>query len=339
MTEKVKELSPVILESIKASKCILMHCHPSPDPDSVGSVLAMMHALEGMGKNVTAIIGDSEKPANMAHLPGFEKILNKNWGEIDPKDFDLMIALDSGSKGMITKGGNFEFPRNLKVVVIDHHESNDKYGHINLVDTSYPATGQIVYDLLNLWQIEISPSIAACLFLSIYFDTGGFKYKPASDETFKAAVKLSSIYPDFSQVVFEFENKNEPQVIFFEGLALNNVHTYFGGKVAIAEVAFDQLAQLSIEKKHTENSQIANKLKSVAGWDIGISFVECEEGEFKLSFRTRNPEKFDVSKIAEALGGGGHKAAAGASITRPFKKAKEKLLRTISKTYPELESP
>ena len=102
MTKTVEDAAPKILEAIKAARSILLHCHPSPDPDSVGSALAMKFALESMGKKATVIRGDSEIPQAFMHFPGAGDIVAKNFFEVDLAEFDLFIVLDSGSTNMIS---------------------------------------------------------------------------------------------------------------------------------------------------------------------------------------------------------------------------------------------
>ena len=160
MTEENKKLIPVIWDEIQKSQSILLHCHPNPDADSIGSALAMMHMLEGIGKKVTIIAGDSDLPRNMAHLPGYEKIERKSFFEIDLKSYDLFLIQDSGAINQISKKGTITFPEHLKTIVIDHHASNPGFADINLIDLSYPATCQIIFDLFKEWNIKITPPIA-----------------------------------------------------------------------------------------------------------------------------------------------------------------------------------
>jgi bifunctional oligoribonuclease and PAP phosphatase NrnA len=163
-----------IWKEIDRSKSILLHLHPGPDGDSVGSALAFYHALIRAGKNVTLIQGDSLLPQNLSHLPGTNKIVTKNINQMDLSTFDLFIILDSASFNQITKLNNFKLPKRLKTIVIDHHQSNEKFGKINMVIPNSPATAQIVYDFLVYRKIKITPQIAACLFIGIFTDTGGF---------------------------------------------------------------------------------------------------------------------------------------------------------------------
>ena len=338
MSSLVKDKAPEILEAIKSSVNILMHCHPSPDPDSVGSVLAMLHVLDGMGKKATAIIGDSEKPESMSHFPGFDRILSKNWGDIKPEEYDLLIAMDSSSKDMISQKHQVVFPDGMKVIVIDHHISNTNYGNINLVP-DYPATGQVLFKLFKEWGIKLTPEIAANLFMSIYYDTGGLQYPPTDSQTYKVVGELVELCPNFSGLLFTFFNQNDPETLRFLAIALKNLNKYFNGNVVVSEVRLSELQEAKIDPLYTSKTEVVNKIISVRGWNIGISLFETDENEIHLSFRTRDREKYDVSKIAVAMGGGGHKAAAGVTVRKTFSEAKKLLLDTIQKLYPELGNP
>ncbi len=340
MFDKLKQLAPQIWSEIQKANCILLHCHPSPDGDSIGSALGMMHILKKIGKQVTVIMGDSEPPVALSHLPGFNQIQNKNWFELELSKFDLFISQDSSSLGQISKLGEVKFPDHMRVVVIDHHDTNIGYGNINLIEPTYPAVCQMDYELCKEWKVKIIPNAAVCFFVGMYTDTNGFKYQRTTNTTFTAAAELVSLYPDFYKVIFELENNYEPEQIKFIGLALSMVELYFGQKVAISAVPYEELQKRGIEERHTEKIQISEILRSVRGWEIGVRFTEAKPGAITLSFRTRDPNKYDVGKIAVATKfGGGHKVAAGGTLKMPFEEAKKYLLDTIHQVYPDLGKP
>lgn len=336
MSDKVKNLAPEIWAEIQKAKKILLHLHRGPDPDSAGSALAMMHLLKNLGKNVTVIAGDSPLSPSMSALPGYNQILPKNYFEINPKDFDLFLILDSSSLGQISREKEIVFPENLRTVKIDHHQNDANFANINLVDTSYCATAHIIYDLMTEWKVKISPEMAACLFAGIYSDTGGFKYPPTNWETILAGSNLAKIYPDYFRIIFEWENSRTPKQLEFLGLALNSVEHYFSDKVAISFVSYEELQKHGIGKEDTKNVELPNLLKSVTGWIVGISAIETSPGNMEIGLRKREYEGPDLSKLALALGGGGHKAAAGGTIKMPFAEAKKFLLEKIQEVYPDL---
>lgn len=333
-------LSTQILRQIKSSRHILLHLHPAPDGDSLGSVLAFYWFLKSLNKDAVLIKGDSDLPQDFRCLPGFDQITPANFFDLDLKRFDLFIALDSSAPNQISKIAPVTFPPNLKVINIDHHPTNTKFANFNLIDTDSPAVSQIVYQLFNQWHVKISPDIAISLLIGIYTDTGGFKYPKTTSATFDIASNLVKISPNFMEYIFQIENNSEPEQLRFKGLALLSIKTYFSKHVAISAVPHRILQKNKITKGHTEKSEISNTLKSVTGWDIGASLVEIDPNLCYLSLRTRDSKKYDLGQIAAATGnGGGHPAAAGATINLPLPEAKRYLLKIIHQLHPELGSP
>lgn len=334
MTDNLKKFAPIILNEIKNSNNILLHCHPSPDPDSVGSALAMKIALEQFGKNVTLIKGDSNIPKAF-NFPGIETITQKNFFEIDINNFDLFIILDSGSSEMISSLGKIEFPEKLNTIVIDHHISNVGYGKINCVDSAYPATAQILFDLFNEINVKIDHDIALNLFMGIYTDTGAFKYEYDCNmvETLKIATKLAEIAPDYIKTIFTMENSNRKEKLILEGILLSSLKNYCDGRLAIVSISNDEILNNNILEEDFSTTDIVNKMKSVIGYDIAVSVIEKKKGSVKLSFRTRDKNLYDVSKLAIALGGGGHKGAGGAYINMTIPDAINKVVETVKIIY------
>jgi len=338
MTDQIKDMAPIILEAIQKSKKILLHCHPYPDPDSIGSVLAMTAALKKLGKDVTPIVGDTQFPQNIVGLPNLEWILPKNYSQVDPKEFDLFIILDSSSISQVSQLSEISFPESMKTVVVDHHPTNTRYGTLNLVEPAYCSTSQILYELFCLWGIEINKDIAICLFMGIFADTGGFKYLNTTPEVFEIASRLIKINPNYHKLVFDLENSKKPIELEMTGLALTSIEKYFSDNIVLSLIPFEEIKKRSLSKSDAMEGLVADLLKTVNGWNIVASLVEAERNIVTISLRTRDENKFDVSKIAKLVGvnGGGHKGAAGTTIVEALDRAKKDLLETFAKTFPEL---
>lgn len=335
----MKKIYSQISSAIKDSHHILLHLHPGSDADSAGSALAFYHYLTSINKKVTLISGDSNLSPGLATLPGAKQITPQNFFDLNLADFDLFIILDSSEKRQISKLGEVVFPKHLKTIVIDHHASNQGFGDINLIEADSPATCQVVYKLFNSLKIKISKEIALCLFTGIFGDTGGFKYSSTSAETFSICAQLTKIAPNFTEILFNLENNDRPERPKLLGLHLSHIETYFNGRIALSGLSLSVLRKNNINPDDSVNAEISNTLKSVVGWEIGISMIEAGKDMVRASFRTRDPVIFDLSKIATATGyGGGHKAAAGASLPMSLSKAKRLILRTISRLHPELGS-
>jgi phosphoesterase RecJ-like protein len=340
MKSKIEELAPEILEQIKKAEHILLSCHRGPDGDSLGSTLALHFYLKSLGKKVTHISGDNPVPKYLSSLPGFDLIEAKNFFEVDLSKIDLYIACDIGGLNQISRIKEVIFPKELKVIVIDHHKSNPGFGSIDLIDETAASACQIVYYLFKQWGVSITPEMAANLFVGMYTDSGGFKYPLTTEDTLLAAAELVKINPDFHKFIFEMENSLEPAFITFQTLALNNLEMAFDGQVAFSIVANHELLDKKILAKEWSPSEVANLFKSVKGWEIGVCLTEKEKGVFGGSFRTRDGVKFDLTKVTTLLGGGGHAAASGAPIkASSANEAKLKLLEALAKSYPDLGQP
>ncbi|MES3030841.1 MAG: DHH family phosphoesterase [Patescibacteria group bacterium] len=332
MTQAVKDFAPILKAEILKAQSILMHCHPSPDPDSVGSTLGMKLALESLGKKVTLIKGDSDIPKAFV-FPGVETITQKSFDEINQADFDLFLILDSGSPEMITRKVSIVFADSLTTIVIDHHASNPSYGKLNLVDSSYPATGQLVFDLLKEMGIALNHDIALNLFMGIYTDTGGFRFRSTTPETLKIASELTSLAPDFTDTIFTMENSHTKEKLIFEGVAISSLETFCNGSLGMISMSYDTIKKIGVPDDEIYTGSLSQKIRSVVGIDIAATLMEREPGMIKISFRTRDPKKYDVSKLAVMLGGGGHVAAAGVRLTMTMKEAKEKVVKAVQELY------
>jgi len=329
----ILEKAPLILAEIKKANNILLHCHPSPDPDSVCSALAMKAGLEQLGKKVVIIRGDAETLSDgFSEFPGVEMIVKKTFSEVDLKEFDLFIALDSASPDRVSAKNPPTFPLSIPSINIDHHASNTLFADFNLVDRC-TSTTFMLFQLFTLWKIDITHDIALNLFIGLYTDSGELKYEPIDYKVFQAATVLVKTAPDFIDAIFTMDNSQRPETIFFEALALNSIQTFLNGNIAIASVSLKQIQEnkIPIDSIHTD---IPNKLKSVIGWNVGIMLTEKEPNIVRVSMRSRDGSIFDVSKLAVALGGGGHRAAAGIRFPNTtLEEAKQKIVSKAKELY------
>ena len=332
ISQEIKEKTPLILAEIKKAKSILLHCHPSPDPDSVGSALAVKFAIEQLDKKVTVIRGDSEIPSAFMHFPGANDIVQKSYWEIDPNEYDLFIIVDSAISG-VSRKKQVELPADMKVINIDHHKTNLGDGSINIVDSSYPATAQLLFDIFTEMNININSDIAINLFMGIYTDTGGFKYEGTKEATFEVAAKLVSICPNFSKIIAEMENSNTLSDMTMQGAALSAIEVFCNGKVALSIVPYSVIEQKKIQDISISAGLISPIIRTMKGFDIVGVIIEARPNKIKLSFRTGSSNILDVSKLAASLGGGGHRMAAGVSLDMSLEEAKVVVVQKIKELY------
>ncbi len=326
---EIQEKAQQILEAIKSANSILLHCHPSPDPDSVGSALAMKHAIEQLGKKATVMKGDSEIPQAFMHFPGATDILMKSFWEINQDDYDLFIMVDSGLSGVSRNPVPTERPK-MKIINIDHHRTNIGDGDINIVDPSYPAVAELIYDILTCMEIKLTEAIAINLFMGIFSDTGGFKYSGISPRTFQTAGNLVTIYPEMYKVIAKMENSKTLHDLDFLGLAISSTEEILDGKAFISVLPNSKIVEKKIPAVCISAGVVSSMLRTVGGYLFSCAIVEAEPHQLRLSFRSSDSTKYDVSKLAAILGGGGHKAAAGAVLNMSIDEAKS-LVETKAK--------
>jgi bifunctional oligoribonuclease and PAP phosphatase NrnA len=328
----IKEKAPLILAEIKKASRILLHCHPSPDPDSVGSALAMKFALEAMGKKATVIRGDSNIPKDFMHFPGAKDIVKKNLSEVDLAEFDLFIILDSGGTNQVSRMKSPSFPLPIRTVVIDHHVSNPGFADVNLIETKYPAVAQILFDLFAIWEVPMTGDMAKDLFIGIYTDTGEFKYANTTARTFSIAAELTKLAPDFVDLISEMENNNAPTFIAFQALALDSMETFCDEALAISVIPNAKIREKGIPPDDVRPDAVVPILRSVAKWKIVATMTEIEPNKIRLNLRSKD-DKYDVSKLAVALGGGGHKMASGVRMSMPLSEAKSLVVSKAKELY------
>jgi bifunctional oligoribonuclease and PAP phosphatase NrnA len=205
-----------------------------------------------------------------------------------------------------------------------------------LVAPEYVATAEILADIFKIWKIKLNGEIASSLYIGIYTDSGGFKYKTTTPRTYEIAAELVKFIPDFSEIISNTENGNDKKYIEYLGAALNSVEFYLNDKVIVSAVAYDDILKMQIEKEDTSSVNTLNDiLRSIEGIEISATFVEEEKGLVRVSMRALRDE-FDVSKIAVIFGGGGHKLAAGMNMKMPLDQAKEEFRKAVTEAYGDL---
>src|SRR3990170_7877078 len=182
--------SRLILEEIKKAKRILLSCHRNPDPDSIGSALALKDVLESMDRTVDVICPSKKLDQNVTFLKGFSDIKKDvDFGKFNFSKYDLFVVTDSASWDMASSNKSMSMPQ-IPIVVIDHHHTNERYGRINLVDASASSVGEMLFRIIKDWKFSVNKDTAIAILTGIIGDTGVFKYPNTSKRTFQIASDL-----------------------------------------------------------------------------------------------------------------------------------------------------
>lgn len=307
---------------IKSSEYIFLAGHKNC-ADSISSLTSFSFYLESLEKRYYLWI-PSEVPENLKFLSNVWKIKFNKIPILE--NFDLFIFFDSGDLRQLglesemasylnNNEENFE-----RVVNIDHHITNEYYGHLNIVDKNASSTTEIIYKFFKLINFKINSQIATLLLAGIISDTGGFTNKLTSITTFKIVSDLISYGVNTKKIIENILGfKKSLNVLQLWGDILSKIKYNKYYKSAIVMITQEELKKYNVTESAIEG--LANFLNNLSGVKLSIVIREVSDNKVKVSLRTTE-ENIDVSKFAKCFGGGGHKRASGFTIYGRIKDGK-----------------
>ena len=290
----------------KPSKGILtVHVHP--DADSVASNLVLADVLREYGHTVDVVTTEAI-PSSMDFLEGVDKIRVLKNKQLDWKNYDHYWALDMSTgdrQGIATP-----ILESLSTIVIDHHKSNKGWGSENIVDTMerYPSTCSLLYAIFKELGIAISQKRAHLLLTGIAGDTGFFIYG-ISPAVLRDAAELVETGADYEIIKKNLLSSVDISEFAFMSKAFARAKIY--KNALFIDIPRD--LWLTNGKAPDKNDLIVYYLSKIAETRLGVLLIEDAPFSIRVELRSRDIG-FDVSALATALGGGGHKNAAGATL-------------------------
>ena len=292
--------------------------HVRPDGDALGSTLALALSLKGLGKEVRA--WNEEGMLEKYNFLAQAELLTQPPSA--PEDFDVVVALDTAVQNRL--GTTTAAVRHAKLWInIDHHPSNPRYGDLVYIDSTAPATGQILFELLTNQKFPITPEIAENLYAAISTDTGSFQYPNTTVRTFEIAAELVRCGVDVgrtSQLLYE--NFPRRRIELLREL-LGTMQFGCGGK--LAWFSLSQAAAGALGVIPEDNEGLIDNLRAIHGVIVAIFFEELPDGKVRVSMRSKN-EAVDVCAICTQFGGGGHVLAAGARVRGILPEVEKKIV-------------
>src|SRR5450631_3487198 len=306
---------------LRAHQRFAVLSHVRPDGDALGSQLALALSLQQLGKDVT-VWNEDGLLEKYNFLPGGERLTQP---PREPQDFDVAVALDTATQNRLGTAG--ESVRHAKTWInIDHHASNPGYGDLVYIDPTSPATGQILFELIQNQQLPIDPAIAENLFVAISTDTGSFQYPNTTARTFEIGAELVRGGVDVGRVSkLLYENYPRRRTELLREL-LGTMRFEAGGKIASFSLSLKGAADLNV--KPEDNEGLIDHLRAIQGVIVAVFFEELTDGKVRVSMRSKS-EAVDVSAICQKFGGGGHKLAAGARVRGTLAEVEQKILEGI----------
>ena len=305
-------------ELLKAAKILVIVSHVSPDGDTLGSSLALMHALRMLGKEVIMNVDDDISTV-YSFLPGIAEY--RRFAPEESVDADLLVIVDASSADRA--GNALDVVKSPAVLNIDHHKTNTRFADYLYLDSDAAATAEIIYSLLLEMGIKLTRDIATCIYEGIYTDTGSFKYSNTTSRTLKTAAALLNYGVNPSLISDNMELKSRSQVEMLRKV-LETLTFLKDGKIAYIEIP------LELYDHNVETDTFISYPRYVEGVEIALLFKQVEANLTRVSFRSK---EIDVAKVALSFGGGGHKKASGCSIYAPLKEAEKVILEAVGELF------
>lgn len=303
-------------ESILNAHYILVVTHINPDVDTLSCGLALSNYFSENKINHKVFNGSSLLPRQLNFLSKFDKITNTL-----PKFFDLIIYVDAANKERI----GTVFPEDIKSISIDHHQSNNYFADINIVDDSKGSTAELLYFFFQVNQLVISKKTAECLYSGIYDDSLAFTTVRTDANTFLVISELLKCKIDVSFIAEKLYKRESLAKFKMMSKIMNTLDLFAEGK--IATVHLDAVWLKETGSEISECDDIVDRVLGIGIVQV-VAYFRVLNGNVRVSLRSK--KDIDVSKIASIFKGGGHQNAAGLSITSyEIEDAKRKVVKTI----------
>ena len=317
-------------EVLHAHDSFILLSHVRPDGDAIGSQIALGFALMAMGKSVR-MINEDGLPENLAFMAGAERIESP---PADALDVEVAIALDTATKPRLGDAALHAASKASFWLNIDHHISNPGYGDLNLIDSTSPATGQILYDLITSLNLPMPAETRDAIYVAVSTDTGSFQYPSTTAKTYDMAADLIRRGVDVGKINSLTYDEQPYRRLELMRALLTTLERSADGVIAYWELR-DQ-TRIDLELRPEDSEGLIDVIRAIRGVQLAVFFEELHDGKIRISMRSKD-RRLDVCKIAMEFGGGGHALAAGIRMKGPLEDAKARVLGAIRKRVEEVK--
>jgi phosphoesterase RecJ-like protein len=324
--EMDRNLLRSIRNRIQGANRILVVTHVGPDGDAIGSLLSMGWLLRAQDKERLLFCQDPV-PEGYYFLPGSDEIKQEAEGP-----FDLIISLDcSGHYRMGEEVSKLvaALPGSVPLINIDHHITNTHFGTLNWVDPNAVATTQMILELAESLNWELTPPVATCLLNGLITDTRSFRTANVDSRTIRAALHLMEAGASLSDVTQQALERRSLASVLLWGQAIERLRLDDG--ILWTEVT--QAMRQQVGLGGNDFSGLANSLSGIREADIVAVFTELENGTIDVGLRAA--PGLDVAQAALRLGGGGHPQAAGCTLDGDLVGVQERVLSELRRSLAE----
>ena len=330
-------LDPEVLD--KAAKVLVqaeeitLVCHVNPDADAIGSMLGMGNHLRGRGVRVWAAAPNrfEDLPRWIDALPGRDLLVAPKQLPKSPKVVATFDAADldrlDGLSHLIGKAETS--------ICVDHHRTNPGFATINLIDPEASSTAELVFRLIQHMGDEPDADSAACIYAGLVTDTGRFQYESATPDVLRLAAEVRERSFDHARLAQALYADGSVGFLRLLGTVLDRVKLVPEANLVWTYATRKDLKEADVPIQETDD--MIDIIRIAREADVAAVLKEQKAGGFKVSMRSRGDT--NVSEIAEAFGGGGHRLAAGYSAKGTIEEASRALIEALVQVNPATAAP
>ena len=309
MAQRTDATLAEVAEEIRAADRFLLTTHEGPDGDALGSLLATHKLLQQLGKDSVMFLAAKEFPLPVEYrfLP-LEEVFHEP--PVDLVD-RLVVFLDCGNIDRMPV--DFLRRDDARILNIDHHHDNTRFGNVNLVDTRASCTAEILYPLARLLGAEITPDIATALYVALVTDTGRFMYENTGPDSHRMAAELIEAGVDVHDIYRRLYERVPIEKLHLIARAVERIQRLDECRLAVTYISAEDYLETGANESLTEG--IIDHVRALEGAEVAAMVRDKSDGGAyarKVSLRSATGT-VDVSAIAQRHGGGGHPRAAGFS--------------------------
>jgi len=317
----------LILDEIRGAERFLLATHENPDGDALGSLAAKQLVLAALGKDAVVYMAADEFP-----LPYEYTFLQvENLVTEPPADLEerTIVFLDCGN---IDRNPADSLKREgAHILNVDHHHDNTLFGTVNYVDPAASCTAELIWDLMGPLGVRPTQAIAEALYVGLVTDTGRFMYENTGPRAHRMAAELIEAGVDVHAVYRRLYEGVPQGKLELLARGLTNVQRFDDGLLTLTHLTRTDYAETGSDESYSEG--VVDHLRSLEGTAVAGLVRDLigdgAEGRRKVSLRAAD-DRIDVSRIARAQGGGGHRRAAGFSTTMEFPQLVEFLRASVT---------
>jgi phosphoesterase RecJ-like protein len=324
-----------ILDTLARAKRVLVTTHVRPDGDALGSAAAMVLGLRRKGVDAEVLL--------LSHLPRKYAFIFKDnaivhhdaeaaWpASLDLGRFDCLLVVDTGTwsqlPGLQERVQGWSVPK----LVVDHHLTQEDWADHKLVITQAAAAGEIVAEILELWNVPLDQPIATALYLAISTDTGWFQFSNTRPYTLRLAAMLMEAGVDTDRMYQLLYQNERAERVALQARAMQSLDLLADKRLAVMTIVRKDFEQTRANVPDTEN--LINVPLQIASVEVSLLFTEpLDNGPVRVSLRSKG--QVNVAEFAAQFGGGGHARASGLKVQGDVSAVRERVVAAMLRSMP-----